>query len=334
MPQKSKLIDKLFRAPIKDKGLNEPHYFTPPPNFTHQADLLFLPNDDGYKFALVVIDIGSRKTDSEPLKDKNASPIIQAFKNIYKRNIIKLPNRIEVDNGTEFKGDVKKYFKDLNIYLRVAKTARHRQQGLVERKNQSIGTILLKRMTEQEILTGEQSNHWVEDLPKAIKDLNKKSKPPKPLPDNPVCEKDACKLIPLESKVRIILEQPRNFISNKKEVGRFRSGDVRWSIKPSIITNIIIKPGFPPLYTVDNTTSPQYTKNQLQIITKNEILPDKSVLRGKPKIEKILDNKKDKGRLYLLIKYLGNPDPEWIFRSVIIKDQSKMVLDYEKAKKG
>ena len=71
-----------------------------------------MPNDNSYKYALVVIDVGSRLCDAVPLKTKSNIEIIQAFNIIYSRKNgkLKFPKRLEVDAGTEFKGSVKRFF--------------------------------------------------------------------------------------------------------------------------------------------------------------------------------------------------------------------------------
>ena len=54
-----KLYRKITYARIKDDKPN-----------THQADLLYLPEDGGYKFALCVVDVASRYKEAEPLKTR------------------------------------------------------------------------------------------------------------------------------------------------------------------------------------------------------------------------------------------------------------------------
>ncbi len=51
-----------------------------------------LPNDNGYRYALVVCDVGGkRETDAEPLRTKDAESVLKAFKIIYKRKLLKFP---------------------------------------------------------------------------------------------------------------------------------------------------------------------------------------------------------------------------------------------------
>src|ERR1700733_12883281 len=78
------VTDKLLEVPKKDNKTNMPHFERIGPNIAQQADLLFLPDDNGYKYALVVADIGGhRLCDAEPLKNKDQQSVLKAFKAIY-----------------------------------------------------------------------------------------------------------------------------------------------------------------------------------------------------------------------------------------------------------
>src|SRR5690625_4071016 len=167
-------LANLYKIPKKDSKINTPHTQVLIDGFSQQADLLHLPKDRGYEYALVVVDLGSRLLDAVPLKNKTASNVVNAFKTIYKRGIIKKPAIIEVDPGTEFKGVFKNWAKDNDIVIIYKKVGRHRQQAVVERANQMIGEALHKRMTAQELLTDVPSTEWVNDLPKIVTAINKK----------------------------------------------------------------------------------------------------------------------------------------------------------------
>src|SRR5690606_5783626 len=150
-----------------------------------------------YKYALVVVDLGSRLTDAAPLKNKKSSNLVKAFQKIYKRGILKIPRRLEVDAGLEFQGDLSNWFIENGVKIRVAKPHRHRQQAIVERQNQFIGKELFKRMTAQELLTGETSTQWVTDLPGIVTKLNERKslKRKRKLKNEYDCEGDACNLL-------------------------------------------------------------------------------------------------------------------------------------------
>ena len=52
------------------KQINFSHFDVTVPNEVHQADILFLPHDGGYKYSLTVVDVASRYIQTEPLKAK------------------------------------------------------------------------------------------------------------------------------------------------------------------------------------------------------------------------------------------------------------------------
>ena len=152
------LLANLYKTPHREKGTDMAHFQTLMPNTIHQADLVFLPHDHGYRYLLVVIDACDRKFDAMPLKVKESDVVMKAFKVIYEEHkILKFPTCMQFDNGSEFKGDVKDFFHEHKVDCRYAPTARHRMQGLVERLNLSIGTLFHKRMASEELLTHQPS---------------------------------------------------------------------------------------------------------------------------------------------------------------------------------
>jgi hypothetical protein len=55
------------------------------------TDLLFLPNDSGFKYCLTVIDCASRYKWAAPVRSKTASAITNAFQKIMKEENYKNP---------------------------------------------------------------------------------------------------------------------------------------------------------------------------------------------------------------------------------------------------
>ncbi len=77
-------LDNLYKPIRKNTKNNRTHFFSvDKPSVFQFADLLFLPEDDGFKYCLVVVDLYDRKTDARPLKTKNTSEIVKAFKDIW-----------------------------------------------------------------------------------------------------------------------------------------------------------------------------------------------------------------------------------------------------------
>ena len=362
----AKIVDQLFKKPKRDKGIEVPHFSPCWKNFEQQADLLFLPedlyfddeDDGGYRYALVVADVGTRLTDAEPIKDKKATTVLKAFKTIYKRGILSVPKQLDVDMGSEFKGVVKKWFEDQDVVIHVAAPHRHRQQGIVERKNQIIGEKISKRQVEEELQTGEPATQWTDDLPDIIKEMNKQSKKTAPKPLNLVGKQldkflkesqykfsaDNKALIPEGTKVRVALDAPKSVTSGKKLFGKFRSTDVRWNTEPNIIKEVIVQPSKPPLYLVNDENGDvdhrqAYTRNQLQIVRADEKQPSKEAIKavgtkkGKQvfKVKKIVDKKKVGKQVFYRVRWLGfkPEDDTWESRKQLLEDAPKLLKEYE-----
>ena len=346
-------VDKLLTKPRRDKK-NLAHYPTTQyeKDFIHQIDILFMPYDEHNKerYALVCIDMSSRLIDAEPLKNKDSPSVVSGLKQIYKRKILKQPNQIDTDAGSEFKGAFHTYLMSNNIKHKVALPNRHSQVALAENANKRIAKPLFKRMLEEEILTGESSISWKNDLYDIVKEINKKTiirnkKKKKSANVNEfMCNGDACNLLDIGSKVRHILDYPINFINKKRTGSLFRETDIRWSPDVHIITNILIKSNQPPLYVIDNNENVAYTKNHLQLIDASEKMPIKSSIRkikttrGKDVyiIDKIVGKRKHKNKIEYLIKWKGFDDSDNTYesRKQLIEDNQKQIIDdYESSQK-
>ena len=330
---KDEVIYKLFKRPPKEMVI--PHFYQPPSYQSYQADLLYLPEDEGNKYALVVTDVGSRLTDVEPLKEKSSKAVKVAFEKIFKRKILPIPeSMITLDQGTEFKGEVKKYFEDNNITVRYAQPGRSRQLGMVENKNGIIGKALLMRQAAEEILNKETSKGWIKNLPKVLQSMNKKLKrtydPEKDinLPHRGIG--DELNLLTEGTKVRVLLDKPIDLVDSKRLHGKFRAADIRYNPEPTEITFVELLPGQPPLYCVKNPTGVMFTKEQLQVASDNENLPPDTV-KDKFIVEKIIGKKKIKNRINYLVKWKGydKKHNEYLPRTQLLKEIPDLVNKYE-----
>jgi len=236
-------------------------------NLIQQADLLFITNDRGYKYILVVVDDHSKKMDAEKLKDKDSRSVAKAFRKIYDRDILKIPEEIELDDGKEFKGEVRDFFDEHNTRVRYALPNRHQQQGLVERKNQILGTLIHQIQTYKELKSvhNKLNREWVKILPDLVREIN--NNVPKPLheatSEDPKINDYNKKLLEIGQAVRIKLDHPVD-TQGKRLHGNFRSTDMRWTEKAYTITNVLIRPGQPISYLTDKSNEVSYTKEELQ----------------------------------------------------------------------
>lgn len=272
------LAKELMKKPKEDIRVNAP-IMDPDvhPGAIHQADLLFLPHDRGYKYTLTVVDVGTKLVDAEPLKNKRSDTVKKAFEKIYKRSTLRMPKFIiQVDPGSEFKGDVYRYFQDHDVIVRYGKTNRHRQQALVEAYNGVIARALFEFINAKELETGNTSREWVKNLRPVLKWINKtakdRTKRNKKLEPTIRCKGTACDLIPLGTEVRVILDQPQEATGIKLS-GKFRSTDLRWENKIRTIEDYVLRPYQPPMYKVSGIDNVNYTKNQLQVVNVRPLEP-------------------------------------------------------------
>jgi len=78
-----------------------------------------------------------------------------------------------------------------------------------------------------------------------------------------------------------------------------------------------------------------YTKNQLRVVHKNELLPSRDFIRGKQTkyvVEKIIGKKKKNDKIYDKVLWRGYNKDEatWEPRSSLIKQVPESIAAYEK----
>ena len=268
----------LFTIPKQDKKDDMPHIRNNifEPFILHQCDILYLPTSQfGFKYCLVCVDVYNSKIDAVALKEKTSKAIVKGLETIYlTHNILELPITIQFDNGTEFNNnDVKKLMKKFETNIKFTLTNRHRQNGVVEKANNRIGSLILKYQAENEIITKKKMTAWHTHLPKFIEFLNKQNKVPTTIYD-PLADvagnKDLIELLNIGDKVHKILDYPIRAHDDKRVGSNFRSGDIRFSKDKFKIMNIILNPKMPVLYMINKLDEPNkidssvaYTRSQL-----------------------------------------------------------------------
>jgi hypothetical protein len=306
-------LNNLYKKPVSENRLQTPITQVFKKGIYYQADLLYMPEDKGYKYILVCVDVYDGVLDCEPLKNRASSDIVKAFTKIFKRKYLKEPLIITFDLGSEFRAETEKYFSKLGIRVNYVPTGRHRGVAVVERANQKIASILFKRMTNQELLLGIQDKQWVDDLPELVHVLNEHTKAPltKELTPDPIVDEYTGNLLKEGQKVRILLDYPIDAVENKRLHGKFRSTDIRWSPDIYKITHVLLKPSYPPMYLTSNNDNIARTKNQIQVVKDNEKEPDKKFLKNHDPnetgvIQEILDKKIENRKTYYLVRYKGD----------------------------
>ena len=300
----SSLLKNLTRKPKKEPRNMMPHTMASKMYATEQLDTLYLPTDGKYRYLLVIVDVASRKCDAEPMITRDTRATIKALEKIFKRGIIERPQRLEVDAGSEFKGEFEKHFKKFCKIFR-KEVGRHRSQSVVEYKNQQIGKILNARMTAEEINNDNTSRHWVDIIPKVVKLVNEEFSYPVEKTDMKLpikSDKYSENILPIGTKVRILLDNPIDYVKEKRLHGKFRTGDIRWTKNIGTITRIFLRPNQPVMYQIDNNNNVAYTKYQLQLVPKNELKPS---TKGQVEhyAQEIISKRKVHGLMYYKVRF-------------------------------
>ena len=135
----------LYKQPRADKNVNIPWDSNITPHIIYQADVLYMPEDPitKDKFILTVVDTGTGITQAIPLKEISPKSIINGFKKAFNGTILPKPKYLEVDAGSEFKGDTLKWLHDQGIMVKVSKVHRSRQVAYAESRNGSLKNLYL-----------------------------------------------------------------------------------------------------------------------------------------------------------------------------------------------
>jgi len=329
---KDEILYQLYQKPKKEKGKTMPHFENNVANAVQQADILYLPDDNGYKYCLVVVDVADHKIDAQPLKTITTESVLRGFKTIYKRNILQMPSyEIITDQGNEFKSVVSTYFHTNKVIVKHAKAGRHRQVAIVESMNKIIEKAIHMRQVSQELSTNEPSREWVEFLPIIVTKINQKLK--RKLEPYKFGDKHSIPIIPkntqillIGQKVRTALDEPISVAGNEKLHGGFRSSDIRWSVKPTKINNILIHENQPILYTVDGINNVGYTRERLQLVNDPENKPPEKIIKMFIP-EHFINKRKFKNKVQYLVKWKDYNYTEWTFLTDLRTDSNKKHID-------
>jgi len=343
---KKQELNQLFVIPKKEPTKLAPHFYNFQEDNTHQADILFLPHDKigkkVYAYALIIVDVATGDTDGEPLllhegwNGPTSEDVSDAIVKVYKRAILSKPKLLITDSGQEFQGEEFQDFIEKNsIAWKKAVGGRHRQVGMVERRNYTIGRAIMMRQHAESMITQKETRHWVKYFPDLIKAVNNRFSH-KPITDNDLYKKfgdpwkEDQKILPMGTRVRIQLTEPKDF-KERGIKGHFRAGDIRYGQDIYKINGFVFDPHSPVLYKLNKKLKKHehvaYTRQQLQLVKDDEMdvsakelgvkIPDD----GEFAIKKLLQKRTHGRRTEYLVFWKGYPitDATWQYRSKIPK---------------
>jgi len=269
-------IDETFTTPPKKDKFDKVKENTfPMKGYNYMSDLMELPMTKlGYKYLLVVVDLWSNDFAMEPMESKSASDCLDAFKQIIKRQYVKLPKAsIRTDNGNEFKGSFKEFLKEHDIWHRVALPYRHKQLANVESLNSLLGRIFMSYLTNMELELKKPYKEWTDILPQVRRELNQaRYSPPDENPFNtkpiPYTAEE-----PKYKKGDIVapkLEVPKNLYSKIEANTKWRKGDIRWDANEKLKIVKVLNYPRNNRYVLNTYPNVSYSENELKPLEHKE----------------------------------------------------------------
>jgi len=322
-------IDETYTRPIKKQKVfnNIRNRTVQKEDYNMMADLLELPTTSkGYKYLFVIVDLFSREFDIEPIKNKEASTVLNAMKKCFTRDYVKSPySSLRTDDGSEFKGVFHKYLYDNNILHKRALPYRKTQLATVEALNKQLGRLLNGYMNTQEERTGETFRDWDKIVPKVREALNEIRRDVR-TKEYPVLPNNVKPKYKVGDVVYYTLDYPEDALGNKQDTKDFRVGDYRWSQDAKKVIEVIPftdKPYF--RYLLEGRTNASYSDNQLKIAEEET--------ETTYKVKKIIGKRKEKNKIQYLVWFdkEKKEDALWINRTELLKDGLvKMLSTFEK----
>jgi len=331
MLMKKLALDETYTKPIiKYKFPKVKDQVFPKSGYNYEADLLELPKTSkGYNSLLVVDDIYSNYLDFEPLKSKSSEDVLKAFKTIFKRKIINIPEAsIRTDSGNEFKSVVDKYMHENNILHLWSLPNRHKQMANVENLNKQIGRFLMTYLNNKSAELDKDYFNWTDIIDVLREGLNDIKKHPKDVNINTYTPKEINVEHPPKYKVGDLvyrrLEKPLDKYGNKYHNSTFRMGDNRFELVPTKIIKVLA-------YTSENPW--RYILQQYPNVSyaEEELKPAKET-DEKFIIKKIIGKKTENRVIYYLVWFKNEKKSQatWQSRKNLLEDGAvEYINEYE-----
>ena len=197
---------------------------------------------------------------------------------------MKWPKILQVDPGREFMGDVTKEMLKHETRIRRGNPNVHRDQGIVERFNRTLGEKLFSFQYSQEInfKSGERSTEWVKRLPEVVKALNNETtrltgkKPIDAIKEKVVDSKKPNYSRPVgknEKRLDSSVNVRFLFAPGELEGGQRRATDPNWSLKVFSIDRAIVNEKEPVLYYLKDGPKRGFVREELMIVPPGTELP-------------------------------------------------------------
>lgn len=233
-----------------------PDKFTILSNDIYQMDLMTMPPHNHYNYILCIVNMRTKISDVEALRNKTAGSIIDAFGKMMERNIIEHPIKLlYCDMGSEFiNKQFKQFCKSHEIGLVLTRANNHKQAGIIEATNGQYKKYLQIYLAYHSQKQKSYFTNWVKILNQVRDYLNEERKKHYPKHVN-YLEMEIKDIVPkykIGDKVHIKLDYPQDAIKENRLHGTFRYGDLYFTHKIFTIVGVNINPGKNIRYTVED----------------------------------------------------------------------------------
>ena len=295
-------------------------------DYNFMADLIEFPlTKKNNKYLLSVVDLATDEFDIEPLKNKTPKDVLDGFKNMFKRKLIKKPYAsIRTDNGNEFKGIFNKWMEDEEIFHKVNLPNRHSQMANVEALNKQLGRLFNGYMNHKEETTGKVYREWddiVNIVRKELNTIRKKNLQPYNINDYSIPNLDKNPKFKVGDIVHYKLDWAENALGHKQPTPNFRVGDYRYSRAPKKIIKVLYMNDYPYYrYLLEGIPNASYSEYQLLMSVEKET---------KYKVKSIIGKRIKNKVVEYLIWWDGykKKDATWEKETQLIKDGLKNQID-------
>ena len=269
------------------KKIDHPHYDVTKPNKLHQFDRMYMPGDklygNKYNYILTGIDVASQYKVVRPLLTKKPSEVARMISDFYKVGPVTWPETFQCDNGSEFKGELKKLLEKHNAVVNNATTKyKHTHTASVESFNKVLAQRLFKAQDAQELNDPERTaTTWVKQLYKIVDQLNNrktvmiKMKPKYAikLDEVPLHKKyREEKVLPTDALYRYLLQPGEEHKDQRK-----RATDFTWSKGTYRLNKIVEDPGNRVMYYLQDGPERAFVREELMRISEDTQVPPDSV---------------------------------------------------------
>jgi hypothetical protein len=155
-----------YHAPKAARAAIAGHIVAARPAEMVTMDIVHMPNVNGYKYMLTVVDVFSKYGAAVPLTDITSTAVITALAQDVLVHGYGRPKYWVVDGGSEFQDVMEQAVKSWGALLHRSSANHPQSHGLIEKYNQTVENRIAKMLSDHEEAT------WIDIRPAAVEAIN------------------------------------------------------------------------------------------------------------------------------------------------------------------